>query len=145
MSSTRDFVAATLADATLPLLRRPVEDLIYETLDTRQIPNRTDFKELRDLVNNLRGQLGGVTSGIKRLADQAEGVDEQVQLMEGRIEGLSEQVERSMAADERSSVGFARFRSVSLERTKHPGQLALDGVLGHGAFPVRQGLIFNIN
>lgn len=116
MSSTRDFVAATLADATLPLLRRPVEDLIYETLDTRQIPSRTDFKELRDLVNNLRGQLGGVTGGIKRLADQAEALDEQVQLAEGRLDGLSEQLEAlaSGAGPNEAAVEAEAIRAAAL-------------------------------
>jgi hypothetical protein len=116
MSSTRDFVAATLADATLPLLRRPVEDLIYETLDTRQIPSRTDFKELRDLVNNLRGQLGGVTGGIKRLADQAEALDEQVQLAEGRLDELSEQLEAlaSGAGPNEAAVEAEAIRAAAL-------------------------------
>lgn len=116
MSSTRDFVAATLADATLPLLRRPVEDLIYETLDTRQIPSRTDFKELRDLVNNLRGQLGGVTGGIKRLADQADALDEQVQLVEGRLDGLSEQLEAlaSGAGPNEAAVEAEAIRAAAL-------------------------------
>ena len=41
-----------------PTLRRPVEDIIYETLDKRQVPTRTDFKELRDLVNLLRDKSG---------------------------------------------------------------------------------------
>ena len=72
MGSTRDFIAATLSDGMLPVLRRPVEDVIYETLDTRQIPNRTDFKELRDLVHSLRGQVSGLASGIRRLAEGAE-------------------------------------------------------------------------
>ncbi len=72
MGSTRDFIAATFSDGMLPVLRRPVEDVIYETLDTRQIPNRTDFKELRDLVHSLRGQVSGIASGIRRLADGAE-------------------------------------------------------------------------
>jgi len=72
MGSTRDFIAATLSDGMLPVFRRPVEDVIYETLDTRQIPNRTDFKELRDLVHSLRGQVSGIASGIRRLADGAE-------------------------------------------------------------------------
>ena len=59
MGVTRDFVAATIADALLPTFRRSIEDIIYEALDRRQIPTRTDFKELRDLANTLRGQVNG--------------------------------------------------------------------------------------
>ncbi len=69
MSSSRDFVAATFADALLPILRRPVEDVIYETIDTRQIPTRTDFTEIRDLVNQLRAALGPPASEAGRTVD----------------------------------------------------------------------------
>lgn len=86
MSSTRDFIAATLSDGALPILRRPVEDVIYETLDRRQIPNRTDFKELRDLVHSLRGQVSGVTGGMRRLADRNEEIVDQLDALEEGID-----------------------------------------------------------
>lgn len=76
MGVTKDFITATIADALTPTFRRPVEDLIYETLDRRQIPTRTDFKELRDIVNNLRGQVSGATNGLQQLATQIEALDE---------------------------------------------------------------------
>ena len=69
MGSARDFIAATVADAIAPSFRRPVEDIIYETLDRRQIPTRTDFKELRDITNTLRSQTTGATNGIKKLKE----------------------------------------------------------------------------
>ncbi|NOY27006.1 MAG: hypothetical protein GXP62_14140 [Oligoflexia bacterium] len=90
MGSTSDFVTATLADAMLPFFRRPVEDVILETLDQRQVPNRTDFKDLRDLVNHLRGQLSGATGGVKKLADAQEE-------LEDRIDELDEQSLRAGA------------------------------------------------
>ena len=86
MSSTRDFVAATLADALLPMMRRPVEDVIYETIDRRQMPTRTDFTEIRDLVNSLRGQLTGATGGVKRLAETAEELDERLADLEEKLQ-----------------------------------------------------------
>ena len=86
MSSTSDFVAATLADLLLPFFRRPVEDVIIETLDQRQVPNRTDFKELRDLVNSLRGQLTGATAGVKKLADAMEELEDRVAALEERMD-----------------------------------------------------------
>jgi hypothetical protein len=88
MGSTRDFVNATVADAMLPWFRRPVEDVIYETIDKRQIPTRTDFKELRDLVNNLRGQLVGATGGVKRLAETTEDLAERLDAMEDRFSAV---------------------------------------------------------
>ncbi len=88
MSSTRDFVAATFADALLPMMRRPVEDVIYETIDRRQMPTRTDFTEIRDLVNSLRGQLTGATGGVKRLAETAEELDERLADLEEKLQNL---------------------------------------------------------
>ena len=98
MGSTKDFVAATVADAMLPWFRRPVEDVIYETIDKRQIPNRTDFKELRDLVNNLRGQLTGATGGVKRLAESIDDIEDQMQALESRTASLEAAVARLEAA-----------------------------------------------
>jgi len=92
MGSTRDFIAATFSDGMLPVLRRPVEDVIYETLDQRQIPNRTDFKELRDLVLSLRGQVTGMASGIRRLAEGAERTSDDLADQSEALEALQEQV-----------------------------------------------------
>ena len=88
MGSTKDFVAATVADAMLPWVRRPVEDVIYETIDRRQIPTRTDFKEIRDLVNNLRGQMTGATGGVKRLAESTEDLEERLDDLEDKLAAL---------------------------------------------------------
>ena len=78
MGVTKDFIAASIADAFLPTFRRPVEDIIYETLDRRQIPTRTDFKELRDLVNTLRGQVNGAIQSLRTLAEQQESFEEEL-------------------------------------------------------------------
>ena len=85
MSSKRDFAGALLGDALLPFIRRPVEDVIYQTIDDRQIPNRSDFKELRDLANGLRGQLTGATSGVRRLAEQLERLEVRLEKIESQL------------------------------------------------------------
>ena len=92
MGATRDFVAATFADAFLPAFRRPVEDIIYETLDRRQIPTRTDFKEMRDLLNTLRGQVSGASNGVKKLVDRLTGTEDQVQDLMDRLDALEARV-----------------------------------------------------
>ena len=89
MGSTRDFITATLADAVAPSFRRPVEDIIYETLDRRQIPTRTDFKELRDIINNLRSQSSGATNGIKKLKEGLDELEESVCEMGTQIVDLT--------------------------------------------------------
>lgn len=99
MSSTRDYVAATLADALLPMMRRPVEDVIYETIDRRQMPTRTDFTEIRDLVNSLRGQLTGATGGVKRLAQTTEDLDDRIGEVEDKVDAIDALVARLTAAE----------------------------------------------
>lgn len=96
MGSTSDFVAATLADAMLPFFRRPVEDVILETLDQRQVPNRTDFKDLRDLVNHLRGQLSGATGGVKKLADAQEELEDRIDELDALTQRLVPLVEAKL-------------------------------------------------
>ena len=48
MGTTRDFIVSAFADTLLPMFSRSMEDAVYETIDKRQIPTRTDFKEVRD-------------------------------------------------------------------------------------------------
>ena len=96
MGVTKDFIMATITDAMTPTFRRPMEDLIYETLDRRQIPTRTDFKELRDLVNNLRGQVSGSVQSVRALHSKLEEVEEQQDISEelsSLLTPLEEQLE----------------------------------------------------
>ena len=85
MGSTRDFITATLADVVAPSFRRPVEDIIYETLDRRQIPTRTDFKELRDTINTLRSQSSGATNGIKKIKEGLDDLEESFGDLESQL------------------------------------------------------------
>ncbi len=85
MGTSRDFLASALADSLLPLLRRSMEDTVYETLDQRQVPTRTDFKEVRDLVNGLRGQVGGTTKGIERVVARLSELEARLQAIEDAL------------------------------------------------------------
>jgi hypothetical protein len=96
MGMSRDFVTSTLADAILPLLKRSMEDVVYETLDDRSIPTRADFKDLRDLVDSLRGQVSGTTSGVRRLAEERStnkgrlaAIEARLSAIETRLDGLA--------------------------------------------------------
>jgi len=84
MGTTRDFIASGMADLLLPLLRRSMEDSVYETLDSRQIPTRTDFKEIRDLVNSLRGQVTGTTNAIERIVSRLDELDDRLSQLEAQ-------------------------------------------------------------
>jgi hypothetical protein len=48
MAGTREMVANAIADTLLPVFRRPMEDVVYETLDRRDVPTRP---EMRDYVD----------------------------------------------------------------------------------------------
>ena len=85
MGSTRDFLTATFADALAPSFKRPVEDIIYETLDRRQTPSRTDFKEVRDSLNSLGSQNSGFGNGIKRLKEGLDDLEESVHDLETQL------------------------------------------------------------
>jgi predicted nucleic acid-binding Zn-ribbon protein len=88
MGSARDFLSSSMADALLPSLKRSFEDVVYETLDQRQVPTRTDFKDLRDQINGLRGQITGATGGVKKLSEDLEALDERLGTLEGQLAGL---------------------------------------------------------
>ena len=83
MGVTKDFIKATIADALTPTFQRPMEDLIYETLDRRQVPTRSDFTELRDLTNNLRGQVSGAIQSLRSLSEQAEQLHDSITTSSG--------------------------------------------------------------
>ena len=82
MGTTRDFLISSIGDMLLPMFRRSMEDAVYETLDNRQIPTRTDFKEVRDLVNNLRGQVTGTSNGIERIMARIDALDAKLTALE---------------------------------------------------------------
>ena len=67
MSSTRDYIRSVITDATLPLTRQLLEDVVMEVMNERQVPTRTDFKELRDVVNGMRGKTSSAASTAKKL------------------------------------------------------------------------------
>ncbi len=91
MGSTLDFLGATIADALSPKFRRPVEDIIYETIDRKQIPTRTDFTELRNTLNSLRSQSTGAQKGIEKIKTGLDDIEESIHDLTTRlsdVEGL---------------------------------------------------------
>jgi chromosome segregation ATPase len=85
MSSLRDFVQSAFSDAMLPAFRQTFEDVVFETLNDRKVPSRTDFLELRDLVNRLRGQASSAQSGNKKLDKRLSELEEQIAGLEARL------------------------------------------------------------
>jgi len=97
MGTSRDFVTSALADAILPLLKRSMEDVVYETLDDRAVPTRADFKDMRDLVDGLRGQVSGATTGVRRLAEGSQATSAQLNAIEQRLDALEKRLDSIIA------------------------------------------------
>jgi hypothetical protein len=66
----------------LPVFRNTLEDLVYDILNEREIPNRTQFGEVRDLVNNLRGPLSSATNAIKKMESRLASLETRLDAME---------------------------------------------------------------
>jgi hypothetical protein len=101
MGSTLDFLGATIADALSPKFRRPVEDIIYETIDRKQIPTRTDFTELRNTLNSLRSQSTGAQKGIEKIKTGLDDIEESIHDLTTRlsdVEGLIQTLRSENAA-----------------------------------------------
>ena len=106
MSSLTDFALSVFSDALLPFFRQAFEDVVYETLNDRKVPTRTDFIELRDLVNRMRGQASSAVNKTKKLDARAGGFEEKLAALtaasaaqEATIASLRAQLERLRALE----------------------------------------------
>jgi len=78
MASRRDYLRSLLSDAMLPLTRQVLEDVVMEVLNDRRVPTRTDFQELRDTLNGMRGQVSAATSTLRRLEKSVAALEEKL-------------------------------------------------------------------
>ena len=67
------------SDLMLPLFRTTLEDVVFDILNEREIPNRTQFGEIRDLVNSLRGPVSSATSSLKKLESRVAALEEKLE------------------------------------------------------------------
>jgi len=65
----------------LPVVRQTLEDVVMEVLSERQVPTRTDFHELRDLVNSMRSSVSSTANAMKT-------IDTKLVELEARIQAL---------------------------------------------------------
>jgi polyhydroxyalkanoate synthesis regulator phasin len=76
MASRRDYLRSLISDAMLPFTQQHLEDVVMEVLNERKVPTRTDFQELRDTVNSLRGQVSTASSTVRRLEKRVAALEE---------------------------------------------------------------------
>lgn len=93
MGSTRDYLRSIVTDAALPVSRQLLEDVVMETLTDRQVPNRTDYKELRDTVNQMRGQASNAASGTRKVEKRMAKLEAQIQTLLEERETLLARIE----------------------------------------------------
>jgi len=122
MGSTLDFIGATLADALSPQFRRPVEDIIYETIDRKQIPTRTDFTELRNTINSLRSQSTGAQKGIEKLKNGLDDIEESIHDLTTRMSDLEQEVQQ-LRSENASLKGSTKSNTTSEQDSLYKGIL----------------------
>ena len=83
MSSLRDFIRSASSDTMLPVFRQTLEDVVMEVLSDRQVPSRTDFHEIRDLVNNMRGTVSSASNAIQKLENRVTEIEKRIASLEG--------------------------------------------------------------
>ena len=62
-----NIVLGGLADRLTPVLQTPVEDIIYEVLDARGLPTRTEVRDLRNRVERLEQTVAELTDTVEKL------------------------------------------------------------------------------
>lgn len=70
MSGLFGFVVGGLAERLIPVLQTPVEDIIYEVLDQKGLPTRSEVRELRNKLERLEKTLGDLKDSMDSLAGE---------------------------------------------------------------------------
>lgn len=78
MSGLIGFVVGGMAERLIPVLQTPVEDIIYEVLDQKGLPTRSEVRDLRNkldrlekTISDLTGALDGLQGDLDRAVDTA--------------------------------------------------------------------------
>lgn len=87
-SSLKDFVLSVLSDALMPVFRVALADVVYEALNEREVPNRSDYQELRDLVNKMRGTVSSVGPALQKFEKRCAELEAVVAAQKAVIERL---------------------------------------------------------
>jgi polyhydroxyalkanoate synthesis regulator phasin len=72
VGSARDLLASSVIDSLLPFLERALEDVVYELLDRRRVPTRTELEALRERNTRLESQVGLLRKRIVALEARLE-------------------------------------------------------------------------
>ena len=116
MGSTRDFLVTAMSDAMLPLFKVTLEDVLLETLNDRKVPTRTDFQELRDVVNRMRGQTSSAQNAATRADKQLAALEARVAVLEARLVALEEPAAAAPAARKKATTKKATAKKATAKK-----------------------------
>ncbi len=113
MSSTRDFVYAAVSDAVLPFARQLLQDVVMEVLNERQVPTRTDYQELRNVVNGFRAKATSSSKAHKGLEERLAALEVRFEQLQAENSALKEQAARPPAKPRAAKPKAARKKAAS--------------------------------
>ena len=90
MGTLKDFTTSMASDLMLPFFKTTLEDVVFDILNEREIPNRTQFGEVRDLVNGIRGPVTSATNTLKKLESRLAALEQKVDAQALEIAALRE-------------------------------------------------------
>ena len=74
MGGFLSIVVGGVADRLVPVMQTPIEDIIYEVLDQKGLPTRSEVRDLRNKLDRLEktiGDLSGAIDGLRGDVEQA--------------------------------------------------------------------------
>jgi hypothetical protein len=71
MSTISNFLLANLAERLTPLLQTPVEDIVYEILDRKGLPTRSEIRDLKNRLERIDEEVKGLTDQLARVRELA--------------------------------------------------------------------------
>lgn len=99
MGGLISLVVGGVADRLVPAIQTPVEDIIYEVLDQKGLPTRSEVRDLRNKLDRLE----------KTIAD-----------LSGAMDGLRGEVERATAAAEQAGAAKVAPAAKAAPKTAAP-------------------------
>ena len=76
MGTLRSLVFGGVAERLVPVLHTPVEDIIYEVLDQKGLPSRSEVRDLRNKLERLETSVGEMTAALEGIRGQMTQVSE---------------------------------------------------------------------
>jgi hypothetical protein len=65
-------VVGGVADRLVPAIQTPVEDIIYEVLDQKGLPTRSEVRDLRNKLDRLEKTIGDLSSALEGLRGEVQ-------------------------------------------------------------------------